>query len=70
MTSSRGKKGVKKRPAKAILAWGGFTDGKLDWYVADAAFAWAARLPAIYKTRAEARKNYQDYRRVKITVQP
>lgn len=64
MTPKRTK--AKKAKTKAVKAWAGFIDGKLDWYVADAGFAWSARVPAIFKTRAEAANRYEDFRRIAI----
>ena len=61
--------GKRKKP-KPIKAWGGFINGKLSWFIADAGFAWAERVPSIYKTRAEAKKRFRDFRRVTITVTP
>lgn len=52
---------TKKKP-KLRLAWGGFYEGKLD--------AWAALDTndqlAVFKTRKEARRRYQDVRRIVI----
>lgn len=51
---------------KQIRAWAGYTDDKLDT-------GWIERegfrdgLYGIFKTRAEARKRYQDVRQVLIT---
>ena len=59
-----------KRKTREVNAWAGFIDGKLDWHVVDANFSWAARLPAIYRTKAEATERYEDVRRVTIRVQP
>lgn len=59
---------MSRAKVKPVKAWGGFSDGKLDWYVADQNFAWEATLPAIFRSRAEARERYEDYRRVTITV--
>ena len=59
------------KKAKPILMWGGFVDDKLDVRVTSVGFGgweslethWA---PAVFKSRAEARRQYQDVRRVEI----
>lgn len=51
--------------------YGGFSDGKLDWNELDDGFGgrnWR-KVPAIFRTRQEARVQYQDVRRVKIEVE-
>jgi len=46
---------------KQVIAYGGFSDGKLDYWATDH----PAQL-AIWKTRREARRRYEDVRKVKI----
>lgn len=49
--------------------WGGFTDGNLDFALPrdeDAATDYGPA--ALYKTKAEAQRHYEDVRRVEITV--
>jgi hypothetical protein len=56
---------------KPVKAWGGFVDGRLNWHLADTGLGgWGVtyrQMPAMFRTRREARKEYQDVRRVKIT---
>jgi hypothetical protein len=55
---------------RIVKAWGGFVDGKLDW--ADMDTGWGGYgvavepIPSVFRTRASARKKYQDVRRVEI----
>lgn len=47
--------------------WAGYVDGKpMVWDFNDGYGAKDARGPAIYDTKAEARKRFEDVRRVKI----
>lgn len=61
------------RPAKmkAVKAWGGFVDGKLNMMLVDTGFGgWGKThriVPAIFKNRKSAREEYQDVRPVQIT---
>lgn len=51
-----------KKRVKIIKMWGGFLDGKLnDWFT-------DARQPAIWRTRKEACKRYNDVRRIEIHI--
>ena len=58
----------KSRSQMLAKAWGGFSDGKLYWEPGvsdgdrDALFA-------IYRTKREAKKNYEDVRRVYIMTE-
>ncbi len=56
------------RGFKTTLAWGGFCDDRLDCIDVDTGFGKGnfADMPAIFRTRKEARERYQDVRRVEI----
>lgn len=58
-------KKTKKRAKKVVKAWGGYTDGKLDWRL-EYASGGSIALLATYKTRREAKKQYEDVRRLTI----
>lgn len=61
----------KAKAVKAIKAWGGFSEGKLhSWDAADSydSGPQTHREFAIYQNRHDARKRYEDVRRVTITV--
>lgn len=54
-----------------MTLYGGFVDGKLDWNELDDGFGgtnWR-KVPALFRTRQEARCQYEDVRRVKIEVE-
>lgn len=60
---------------KTIRAWGGFCDGKLFWMAVDTGFGGyrderpdgcMRLMPALFRTRTEAREQFQDVRRVII----
>ncbi len=55
---------------RTVMAWGGFVGGKLDWNANDTGFGGfgvgLVSMPALFKTRKEARREYQDVRRVEI----
>ena len=62
---------MKKRKAKPVLAWGGFSCGKLDYLHLDTGFGgWEmmrpAKLPAIFMSKVRAMMEYQDVRKVEI----
>lgn len=46
--------------------WAGFCDGKLNMRDISNSVPETVRMPAIYKTRKQARERYQDVRMVKI----
>ena len=50
-------------------AWGGFLHGDLDWTLPFPPLAAKYGPAAIFKTRAEARRRYEDVRRVEITIE-
>ena len=53
-----------KRRVKIIKVWGGFLSGRLDdWSIG------AAKQLAIWRSRKEAQKRYQDVRRIEIYIQ-
>ena len=45
--------------------WGGFCNGRLDSWLDRDAYGFCVRF-AIFKTRAEAAKQYEDVRRIEI----
>ncbi|KKM95724.1 hypothetical protein LCGC14_1185360 [marine sediment metagenome] len=48
-------------------AWGGFANGKLDWVFPAPAYAHEDFGPAaIFRTKAEAMRHYEDVRRIEI----
>jgi hypothetical protein len=52
---------------KRIVVWAGFIDGHLDLMPAQDAYSNGHYLrPALFRTRAEARRRYSDVRRVVI----
>ena len=52
---------------RRVIVWAGFVDGHLDFNpVKDAYEADSTMRPALYRTRAEARKRYFDVRRIVI----
>lgn len=53
--------------AKPVLAWGGYLDGKLDWWTIPLHSGKQMDLPAAFRTRTAARQRYSDVRRVTIT---
>jgi hypothetical protein len=58
---------------KVIKAWGGFTDGKLHVRTIDTGFGgWGkdgfGKAHAIFKSRAAARKEYRDVRKIEIRI--
>lgn len=67
MTTSKTKK---IRPG-VYGGWAGFTDGRLDVIEVDAGWGGygngdRVKVPAIFSTKKEARKKYEDVRRVSI----
>ena len=55
-----------------MKVYGGFVDDKLDWLQVDDGFggnSWRAT-PALFRTRQEARVQYQDVRRLEISAEP
>ena len=51
-------------------AWGGFLDGRLDWTYPLPEHAETDWGPAaVFKTKAEALRRYEDVRRVEITIE-
>jgi hypothetical protein len=63
----------KPKPIEAWEAWGGFSDGKLDVNRVDTGWGGYGKgdmveVVAIFATRREARKKYEDVRRVRISV--
>jgi len=56
----------KKKREKTIKAWGGFSDGKL--YCATI-WVYDERRWSIFRTRAEAKRAFEDVRRMKIIVE-
>lgn len=55
---------------KEYFAWGGFAEGNLVWRQIDDKFAGEnlRMSPAIFKTRREAREQFEDVRRVRISL--
>ena len=51
------------------FAWGAFSDGALLWHEIDDGWRGKNRrlAPAIFKTRREAREQFSDVRKVRIT---
>jgi len=52
------------------IVYGGFCDGKLDWLSVDDGFGgdninWR-KTPALFRTRQEARVQYQDVRKIDL----
>lgn len=50
--------------------WGGFTDNKLDFRIVDDGWGgWGQRrrtMPALFTNRREARRQYEDVRRIEL----
>jgi hypothetical protein len=65
---------TKARKMKTIKAWGGFVDDKLNWHLVDTGLGgWGVTyrmMPAVFKTRKDARSEYHDVRRVEIREIP
>jgi hypothetical protein len=59
---------MSKTKAKPILAWAGFVDGGLDFGGWPLGNGTTLPVAAIFRNKAEARKRYQDVRRIRITV--
>ncbi len=60
---------TRKKKAKEVKAWAGFTSGQLDRWIACDEYDYADGIHtnyAIFRTRAEAKARYQDVRRVVI----
>lgn len=57
-----------RKTKQSIKAWAGFTDGKLLFYTVDDCFGGSNyhESPAIFKTRKEAKAQFEDVRRVEI----
>ena len=59
------------RNSRTIVAWAGFCGGKLLSYWIDDGFGGYGKKtrisPAIFRTRKEARSQFEDVRRVRIT---
>lgn len=57
---------------KKIKAWGGFSSGRLDMREMDDKWGGENKrmVPAIFRNRKEARRQYQDVRRVEIRQVP
>lgn len=54
-----------------MTLYGGFVGGKLDWNELDDGFGgnnWR-KVPALFRTRQEARCQYEDVRRVEIEIE-
>lgn len=60
---------TRKKKVKAVKAWGGFTDGKLDWRY-EYASCGEVIVYATYRTKAAARRHYRDVRPVEIRPLP
>lgn len=55
------------RKIKTVLAWGGFCDDELEFMYVDTGFGGSkVKVPAIFKTKAKARREFKDVRRVEI----
>lgn len=57
---------------RTIKVYGGFVDDKLDWLQVDDGFGgynWRST-PALFRTRQEARVQYEDVRRLEIKAEP
>jgi len=58
---------------KKKWAWGGFVGGRLDVIGVDTGWGGfgqgsIARMPALFASRKECRRRYQDVRRVQVTL--
>jgi hypothetical protein len=54
-----------KKLSKPVLAWGGFHADKLD-VVIESGYDHAYTLLAVFRTRADAKRHFQDVRRIEI----
>ncbi len=50
------------RKKERIIAWAGFSDGEIHFFMDD---HWK-RVAAVYRTRKDARADYEDVRKVEI----
>lgn len=61
-----------KRKVKTAVAWGGFVDDELEFTYVDTGFGGFGnmtgyvKVPAVFKTKAKARVEFRDVRRVEI----